>query len=253
MSVILKKYLFLLFVWGFVSLHAQEQSLFDQATQNYAEQNYEEAVKNYQGILDQGKASVEVYFNLGNAYYKLDKLGPSIFYYNKALQLNPNDSDVQNNLLFAQEKTVDVIEESPKTGLANFIDSLISIFSFDTWAVWAIIFAFGLLVFGVLYYFAVKAGWKRLFFSLAVIAVVAGALSIVFAYQQQVIQQSKKYAIIYESEVEVHTEPNHNSPEAFRLHEGTKVKILDTFNGYAQIKLIDDSRGWVKQEAINEL
>lgn len=248
----MKYYIYLLIFLGFSGLQAQE-NLFDQATEFYADEKYEAAIKNYQQILEQGKTSTEVYFNLANCYYKIDEIGPSIYYYNKALQLSPNDRDVQNNLLIAQEKTIDLIEETPKTGLANMVDNLISTFDYNTWAVIAIIFSVGFMFFGAIYYFTRKAGFKRFYFSLAILSFILMSASVFFAYKQMEIQHNKKYAIVFAEEVEVHTEPNHNSPEAFRLHEGTKVKLLDVFNNYAQIELSNNSRGWIKLDAIQEL
>lgn len=240
----------LLFAFG---LKAQEANLFDDATQLYADGKYEAAIENYQEILEQGKTSTEVYFNLANAHYKLDQIGPSIYYYNKALQLSPNDEEVQNNLAFAQEKTIDLIEEIPKTGWSKFIDNLISTFYFETWAKIAIGFSILLLCFGIGYYFSKKSWAKRFFFGLSGLSLILGVLSVIFAYQQFDIQQSKTFAIIFSKVATVHAEPNPNSMEAFTLHEGTKVKVLDNFNGYAQIKLTDDSRGWIKEGAIKSL
>lgn len=235
------------------NFYAQNKDLFDEATNFYAEGQYEQAAQNYEQILEEGKASVEVYYNLGNAYYKMDQVGPSIYYYNKALQIDPSNKDVQNNLLFAQEKTVDVIQEVPQTGWNNFIDNLISAFDFNTWAVWSIVFAIAFMVFGSCYYFAARTGVKRIFFMLGGIAIIACVLSLVFAFQQQSIQQSKRFAIVFDQEAKVYAEPNHNSAEAFTLHEGTKLKVLDNFRGYSQIKLADDSRGWISDESIKEL
>ncbi len=249
----MKNYLYIIVFLFAITLQAQEEKLFDQATQFYADENYEAAIENYQEIIQQGKTSTAVYFNLGNAYFKLDQIGPSIYYYHKALQLSPNDEDILTNLAFAEEKTIDAIEESPATGWEGFVENLISTFNFNTWAVWAIVFAFLFMLFGIAYYFSQKAILKRLLFSLSGLSFVFVVLSVIFAYQQLGIQQSKKFAIIFAQETKVHAEPNHNSPESFRLHEGTKVKILDNFNGYTQIQLQDNTKGWLKEEVLKAL
>jgi len=246
-------YLYILIGLFTVTLTGQETSAFDKATEAYAEEDYQAAIDYYQEILDQGKTSTEVYFNLGNSYFRMDEIGPSIYYYNKALQLSPNDADVKNNLLFAEERTIDLIEEAPKTGWKNFWDSFISIFSFNTWAVVAIICLFIFMAFGAWYYFTVKSGKKRLFFIIASIGLIGGILSVIFAYEQFDTQQSKRYAIVFSEESEVHSEPNHNSQEIFTLHEGTKVKVLDNFNGYSKISLADGTIGWIDEQAIKGL
>lgn len=246
---------FLFFILFFViSLtQAQEKSLFDQATQHYADENYQEAIQDYQKIISSGKTSPEVYFNLGNAYYKIDSIAPSIFYYNKALQLSPNDKDVKNNLLFAQERTVDVIEAKTKTGLSRFVDNLISTLHYNSWAILAICASILFFIFGVWYYFTAKIFRKRLLFSISILVLVIAVLSVIFAYKQFEIQKDKKFAIVFAQEVEVHAEPNHNSSSVFTLHEGTKIKVLDDFNGYSKIELPNELQGWITEEAIKKL
>lgn len=248
-----KTFLYIILLWMAGSVFAQPKNLFDQATQYYAEANYDAAIKNYEEILAQGKTSAEVYFNLANAYFKLDEIGPSIYYYNKALQLAPNDKDVQNNLMFAREKTLDYIEETPKTGWSAFVENLFSFFSYDTWAKLGIGFSVLFLIFGSVYFFSKKSGIKRVFFSLGLLSFLSIIIAVFFAYQQFKIHQSSSFAIVFSPEVEVYAEPNPNSGQAFKLHEGTKVQVLDNFNGFAHIALADESRGWIKEEAIKLL
>jgi len=203
--------------------------------------------------LSSGKTSTAVYFNLGNSFYKLDSVAPSIYYYNKALQLSPDDADVQTNLAFAKRRTVDAIENVPKTGLAKMVDDLISTFNFNAWAVLAIAFSLCFMVFGIWYYFTFKTGQKRFYFTLSLLGLICGILSVIFAYQQYNIQQNKKFAIVFAEKIDVHAEPNHNSSRAFTLHEGTKVKLLDNFNGYSKIELSDGNQGWIQEDAVKKL
>lgn len=244
-------YIVVFFMIG--SIYAQEKPLFDEATEHYKNEEYDEAVKRYKEILAKDKTSTEVYYNLANAYFKLDDWASSIYFYNKALQLSPNDEDVKNNLLYAEERTIDDIGEEEKSGFSNLIDDLISTFSFNTWAVWAIVFSVLFMVFGVWYYFTQKSGRKRFFFTLSALFLICSVLSVVFAYQQYDMQQSNTFAIVFEEEAGVHNEPNHNSEEVFTLHEGTKVKVLDNFNGYTQIKLTDGNKGWINEDAVKDL
>ncbi|MEX0315389.1 MAG: tetratricopeptide repeat protein, partial [Allomuricauda sp.] len=81
---------------------AQNTALFNRATEQYNEGEYTKAIESYERILENGEHSAELYFNLGNCYYKLNAIGPSIFYYEKALLLKPNDSEILNNLSYAQ-------------------------------------------------------------------------------------------------------------------------------------------------------
>lgn len=229
------------------------QVLFDKASEQYAAGEYLAAIDNYEEILNRDKSSAEVYFNLGNAYYKLDSLAPSIYFYNKALQLSPNDPDILNNLEFANERTVDLIEQTPKTGWSAWFLKLRKTFSYNGWAVLAVICSFLMLIFGTGYYFVRSPLKKRLFFFLGILAILVSAGSVVLAYDQYNEQQNKQLAIVYAHEIDVHAEPNHNAVVIFTLHEGTRVQVIDHFNGYYRVKLDDDKRGWMKEEALNLL
>lgn len=245
-------YIFVMLLTG--TVFGQDlDALFDEASQQYNDKNYEAAITNYEHILEEGQTSVEVYYNLANAYYKVDSIAPSIFYYHKALQISPDDDEVQNNLRFAQEKTIDVIDEKPKAGINYYINSILSIYSFNTWAKVAIFFSFLFLVLGLGYYFIQKSLGKRILFMCGIIVFIFMIASVFFAYKQLGTQQSKQYAVVFAKEVTVFAEPNPNSEEAFQLHEGTRVKVLDDFSGFSEIQLADDSKGWVESEAVRSL
>lgn len=229
------------------------KALFDKASQSYADGDYQSAIQDYKNILNQGKISAEVYYNLGNAFYKLDSLAPSIYYYNKALQLAPNDLDIQNNLQFANDQTVDLIEVDPKTGWSRFTDQISKTFTYNGWAVFAVICSFLMLIFGVWYYFARSPLKKRLFFTLGVLSILLAVGSVLLAYNQYNAQQDKTLAIVFAKAIDVHAEPNHNSDTIFELHEGTRLRVIDQFNGYYRIKLDNNKRGWLKEEAIKVL
>lgn len=231
----------------------KSEELFEQASQFYADGDYPAAVRNYEEILDRGKVSSEVYFNLGNAYYKLDSLAPSIYYYNKALQLAPQDADIQNNLEFANGRTVDLIEPEPKTGWSKWTEEIGELFTYNGWAVFAVVCSFLMLIFGVWYYFVQSPGKKRLFFTLGVLSILLGISGVLFAYHRYDEDQSKTLAIVYAKETAVHAEPNHNSDTIFDLHEGTRLRVIDQFNGYYRIQLVNNKRGWLREEALRLL
>ena len=92
---------------------SQNEQTFEQANDLYNSGYYKEAIDRYDSILEADQHSAELYFNLANCYYKLNEIGPSIFYYEKALKLAPNDSDILNNLGYAQKMTIDAIQEVP--------------------------------------------------------------------------------------------------------------------------------------------
>ena len=246
----------LLIVFLLVSgcLFAQDnKSLFQQASQDYADGNYEAAINKYESILKSGEVSASLYYNLGNAHYKLDHIAPSIYNYEKALQLDPAYKDAKNNLAFAQNMTLDAIDDLPKSSLSKIFNGIISKLSFNGWAWLAVVFSIVLSVCFLLYYLSASVLKKRIFFTGFVVGIIVMIASVSFAYMQYGIQQSKKYAIVFAEESNVRSEPNPQSSNAFLLHEGTKIKILDNFNGFYKIELADGRQGWVKENDLKTL
>src|SRR5690606_21482321 len=122
------------------------------------------------------------YYNLGNTYYKLDSIPESIYYYEKALLLSPDDKDIKNNLAFAKNKTIDVIEVLPKSGFAKFTENLIHRFHYNTWGTLAVILAFIAATLFLLYYYKRSPLQKRIFFVASIVVVFAVLSSIYIAY-----------------------------------------------------------------------
>ena len=233
--------------------HAQNTKLFEEANMLYNEGKYQEAVTNYLKILESNEHSAALYYNLGNAYYKLNEIAPSIYYYEKALQLTPGDADVKNNLLFAQNMTIDAIEVMPKTGISRIVQNSISTFSYTTWAILAIVFMF-LFVAGFLsYYLSGYKNRKRLFFALSSIAFIFAVLSFIFASYQYNTSKKERPAIVFDKEISVRAEPNERSEEVFVLHEGTKVNVQDALGEWKKIRLDDGKTGWLLSGAIKEI
>jgi tetratricopeptide (TPR) repeat protein len=232
---------------------AQSESLFNEANQAYANENYEEAIAKYQEILKEGYDSKSVYYNLGNSHYKLNNVGPSVYYFEKALKLDPNDTDVKNNLAFAKQMTIDAIDEVPKSGVSKIVNSVIATLSVNGWAWLAVFASLCFVVLILLYYFSRASLKKRLFFISGSLAFVIAICAVMFAYQQESVLEQKSFGIVYPEEVTVRSEPNSRSEQLFLLHEGTKAKILEDFDSWRKIELADGKQGWVLKSNLKAL
>lgn len=236
----------------FVSF-SQNESLFEDANALYNEGKYAEAIDKYTSIIESGNHSVSLYFNLGNANYKLNNIAPSIYYYEKALQLAPNDNDIKNNIAFARNMTIDAIDVIPDAGLSKFIKNVTHSFSFDDWAKLSIALVFTFVILFLIYYFAFTSVRKRFAFVGSFIALFLLCASLLFTFHKYNLDKKNKPAIIFAQESKVKSEPNLRSEESFRLHEGTKVQVLDIINDWKKIKLSDGKVGWVISEDIKLL
>ena len=231
----------------------QESELFAKANAHYAEGEFEEAIVDYRALLDSGQESVALYYNLGNAHYKRNEVASSIYYYEKGLKLNPGDVDIKNNLKFAQRATIDQVEVLPEGFIKKSIKSMTNTFGLDTWAWLSILGIVLFVVLFILYYTAGSSSGKRLFFMTSWVSFILGLVALGFAFKQHNDLNTSRYAILFEQEVSVKSEPNSLGEVIFRLHEGTKVAVLEESRDWKKIRLMDGKTGWVLSEKLKEL
>lgn len=249
----MKNKVLILFILFGLSASAQNETLFKKGNEAYNEGDYVKAADQYLEILDKGEHSAELYFNLGNAYYKLNQIAPSIYYYEKALLLRPNDSEIKNNLAYSQNMTLDAIEVLPETGLANLYKRFTGYLSFDQWAKTAVFFMILFVLLYIAFYFFRYSTRKRIAFIGSLLAILLSIISAVFAFIEHEDFKTDNPAIVFAQESQVKTEPNDRSQQAFVLHEGTKVNVLEELNQWKKISLADGKAGWISSESIKLL
>ena len=246
--------MFFFFISSLTLVFGQENaSPFEAANKAYNEGNFSEAITQYKLILDTENHSAAVYYNLGNAYYKSNEIGPSIYYFEKALLLSPKDEDILNNLAFAKNMTIDAIEPLPKTQISKFVNGITGTFNYNQWAWIAVICGFLCVISFLLYQFSYQTLKKRIYFLISFVAFLFILGTVVIAYQQYGKAKADRPAIVFATETTVKAEPNLRSDEVFVLHEGTKVQVLDTVDNWKKIQLIDGKIGWIVAEDVNEL
>ncbi|WP_435254089.1 tetratricopeptide repeat protein [Tenacibaculum sp. A30] len=250
----MKKLAILLFLLvSFSTLAQNTNDLFSNANSLYKEGNYEEAIKLYKQIESQNIASSELYYNLGNCYYKLNKVAPTIYNYEKALQLNPLNEDAKNNLIFAKRLTLDRIEALPKSVFQKFNENYLQKLTYNAWAIVTVVISFIASILFLLFYFAYSPNKKRLYFSTSIISFLLLIISITITYSQYSQSKNTIEAIIFTEEISIKNEPTSNSDEVFTLHEGTKVLVLDSVDNWKKIKLADGKIGWTQSKNLKEL
>lgn len=230
--------------FGF-SLVAQNKELFEEGNTAYNKGDYSLAIENYMQIIEGGEISAELYFNLANAHYKLNNVAPGIFYYEKALQLDPNDPDIRNNLAIAQKLVIDDVSPAETTGISRIWNNIVMFLGYNEWAWSAITFSILFVVLFLLYYLNSRSGLKRTFFTLAMFSVLIAFISLVFAFQQKSQFDNSNYAIVFSQEAPVREEPTLRSNEIFVLHEGTRIQILETYQDWIKFELANGLQGWM--------
>lgn len=254
MTKIFKAFLVVVtFLLSFTTYAQQTDLLFKAGNDHYAQGRYQEAIDAYKRILDQKVESAALYYNLANANYKLNNVAPTIYYYEKALQLAPSDPDIRNNAAFAENMKIDAIESLPENTLQVWVQKVLSLLTIDGWAKVTVLFVFLFVLSFLGYYFAFHTGRKRLFFISAIVVLILGIASLSFAYTAFAKAEQDNPAIVFADKTDVKSEPNLSSTQAFTLHEGTKVFVLEEVNDWNRIKLIDGKTGWIPKTDIRLL
>lgn len=238
--------------WG--NMQAQvPDSLFVEANRSYQQENYTEALGLYQNIEKLDLQSADLYFNMGNIYYKTNQVAPAIYYYEKALKLAPNNKDIQFNLNFANRMILDNIEPLPKSLWQKFMDGVILRFTYEAWAKIAVSLAFLFAILFLMYHFSYSTSKKRIYFITSILSVIFVTTSLFFAYRNKHYVDNNVEAIIFSPLAQVKTAPTSSSDVYFELHEGTKVIILETLDNWKKIKIADGKLGWISTTALKEI
>lgn len=243
----------LLMVCCFFAVSAQTPYQdFEYGNEQYAKGNYQEAVDAYQKVLDQGQESAELYYNLGNANYKLSRIAPAIYNYERALKMRPNDADIKNNLAFAQRMTIDAITPLPQNTFKKWYNAILNLFTTDGWAILTVGLVLLFMVAFVAYYLIYGTLKKRIFFTTAFTSLALGLLALFFAFRSEKRMNRDRPAIVFSPQAEVKAAPNLSSDNAFTLHEGTKVVVLSENDEWKEIRIADGKEGWISKTDIKE-
>jgi len=246
--------LILLFISSGVTLKAEKiESDLLIANDLYANGKYEEAIVKYQEILDANNVSTDIYYNLGNCYYKTKNVPNAILNYEKALKLKPDNEDALFNLSIANKLTVDKIDRLPELFIGNTWRNLITSKTVDNWAFYSVGLIFLALLFFVAYLLMQQAIIKKYSFYAGVFFLGLSLSTFLMASQHNSIVKKSSEAIISAPTISIQSEPNESSEALFTLHEGTKVTLLETSNDWSKIKLPNGNLGWIKSKDLEKI
>ena len=223
------------------------------ADTEYQKGNYQQAIRDYEEILKNGE-SAEIYFNLGNAYYRTDNITKAVLNYERARLLSPGDDDINFNLQFARSKTIDKITPESEMFFVTWYKSLVNFTSVDNWAKTGILCIVMTLLLVLLYLFGPQLMLRKIGFFGGLAFFVIFLLSNLFAFQQKQALDNRTGAIIISPSVNIKKTPAKNSADQFVLHEGTRVDIIDKgMIDWRCIRVGDGREGWIETKAIEEI
>lgn len=225
----------------------------DDADSLYLAKKYKEAIAGYEAILT-NEHSAEVYYNLGNAYFRTGNNTRAIIAYERALRLAPWNEDIRHNLKIANDKTTDKIIARPKVFFLEWIDSLADITDMDGWAR-ASLWCLGIAVLmAAIYFFVRHVGLRKVGFVGLCLFIIAFIATTLLAWHQDGRQTSRHSAVVTAPYVLIKKSPSNGSSDLFMLHEGTKIDILDgDLMDWKEIRVPDGRKGWIEASKVEEI
>lgn len=220
----------------------------------YVKGDYKAAIEAYEAILTNEGEAADVYYNLGNAYYKSENIAKAILNYERALLLNPSDEDVAFNLELARSKTVDKVADVHKFFLTEWLESIINLIAMQTWCIVGIVFFLLMLLTALVYLFGKSMLLRKLCFFTALFALFVSLFANMSAYHQYHYQTNRIDAIVVQPSVTAKSTPGESGTDLFVIHEGRKVAIVDdSMQGWKEIELEDGNIGWVPASVIERI
>jgi hypothetical protein len=226
------------------------EQLFAQANTAYKNADYKRAMQMYEQLVQSGIESAEVYFNLGNCYYKSGKMASAILNYTRAQRLDPTDDDISFNLSLAESRITDKIDPAPQFFIIKWWRLFVGLQTSSAWSAGGVGFVWILCIVAGVFFISTSPRLKKTMFTSGIVALCGIALMFTFAYQQNKAMIRDESGIVFASSVSVKSEPQEESKDLFVLHEGTRVEILSGDGVWCKVRIADGSVGWLRRNTI---
>ncbi len=250
----MKNYLIKIFLTLTIISHSSFASdlseLMNKANNYYKSNQYQLAIDEYNKVVKQGYEGASLYYNLGNAHYRLGEIGYAILYYEKALKFSPSDEDIKHNLALARLNLKDKVDSLPPFFIFNIWEGLIAMFSVSGWTYVTYIFYILLLTSIIAYFFSKSSTQQRISFFSGVVLLVLLLFSVLLLNVKMNKEFKLKSGIILQPEVTAKTSPDNSSKDGFTIHEGLKVKLEDSVDNWVKIRLDDGKVGWILNNSV---
>jgi tetratricopeptide (TPR) repeat protein len=227
--------------------------LMEEAARNYNDENYSQAAEIYLKVIENGFESADLYYNLGNTYFKMGDIPTALLYFEKARKLNPADEDIRFNIQIANSKIVDKIDNVPEVFWIRWWNQLVYSFTVDQWG-WLSVGAFTLIFVMTLIFLLSNVVWlKKITFWMGILMLLIFTATYFLSNQKFDSFQRDYEAIIFTPTLTVKSSPSESGTDIFVIHEGTKVRITDQIGEWYKIEIANGSVGWIKEDAMKKI
>lgn len=245
-------FVFLFIITSILGIHAENVS--EQASKAYQDGDYRKAIQLLEGeikqLKEQGKVSPELYYNLGNAYFRANEVPEALLYYERALLYNPSDKDTKQNIEFAQTKIEDKILKADNFFLQIWFDDVQNLATSNKWAGFSIVFFIIFIVSLFLFFFSNKVNLKKIGFYTSLVSLIFVIFMNIFSYRQKEKIENRNTGIITAGSAPVVSAPASKSKELFILHAGTKIDILKSDGNWYEIEIANGNIGWIEKDKL---
>lgn len=246
--------LYLLVVCSCLGIMAFAQgSSIKEANTQYAQKNYEAAIQQYETVLHIQGQSAELYYNLGNAYYRTGEIAKAILNYNRALLLKPNYDDAAFNLQIAQKKVVDNVDVTSVFFLKQWVNDFGDLMSSNGWAILSVLLFILALSSFLLFVFGRYSGFRKTTFNVAIGALLIALISVAYAFKQSNKVETSTDGIIMAGSITAKDSPSLSGKDMFVMHAGTKVTIKNDVSGWVEVELPDGNAGFIPANSIEKI
>ena len=240
------------FTFSFSAFAKTPEEQMKTGNEAYRLNHFKDACSEYESLVKEGYVSGELFYNLGNTYYRMNKSAKAILYYEKAKLLLPHDEALENNLKMANLSVTDKIETLPELAIVSFFKSIISFHTSSGWAWISIILLWLALAGAALYLFTKSLALRKTGFYSSIILLFICIVCFVFSrYRHEM--EDQKFAIIFAEVSYIKTSPEENGKDAFYLHSGMKVEVKETLGDWINIRLSDGKTGWMKKDEVENI
>jgi tetratricopeptide (TPR) repeat protein len=238
-------YFFALVIYYGPAFAQDLQSIMKTGNELYQNKEFEAAIQSYESILKQGFVSSELYYNLGNSYFRKGNIGKAILFYEKSLKLSPSNEDASYNLKIANSRTVDKIQEIPPLFFIKWWNIILSSFTSTGWQTIIFIFYVLLLICIALYFLIRNLQIRKYAFIFAFLNIAVLFFAVILFFSSLARESSNDSGVLQHSVVTAKLSPDGQSSDAFVIHEGIKFSIEDKVDNWVKIKLTDGKIGWI--------
>jgi tetratricopeptide (TPR) repeat protein len=245
-------FLFFMVVYSFANAN-ENDVLFDSANAAYSKGDFNSAISQYENLLTSGQEAPELYFNLGNAYFKTNKISYAILNYERAKKMNPDNADFNFNLKLANQKIEDKIDAAPELFLILWKNGILDLMTEKSWSELCIVFVLISLILFAIYITVPGKRFKQFGFFGGTFLIILSSITFFVAQHKYYLTKNSNKAIITSPAITVTGSPNEKGTKLFVLHEGTKVSVTQEDASWVEIKIANGNTGWIKTSELQKI